>query len=341
MPLRYRIVDFAWADEYVPAFRTYLHYMASMNYLICATHGDGSAVDYVQLGRAVRSTPGCARMHTRSRPSRLYEKELRNAWFTEVALNMPRILGQPDLIPYSNHWATVMAYYIIHHGARAALAVRDGRLPARPGHDWLLRQVSDFARQRRVFPTPWGVLCLGHRGDWVYDGLPEGTPQECPSLLTAFRPEHAWPSLCKAPSTTRERAIEQAVEEWKRREKKRRIPKAERLRLSDAVPASTIFHFLFRLRLRSNYMDADAFATAIGMPDDALLFNQCLTNVVSSSMMVWETLICAMVGADELLKLANQAMRVTRTAQHTLGPRMPAWAAEAWPAGAEGIPYER
>jgi hypothetical protein len=279
-------------------------------------------------------------MRSRYRPAALYEKELRNAWFTEVALNIPTILDHPGLIPYSNHWATVMAYYVVHHGARAALAVRDGRLPARPGHDWLLRQMGDLASQRRVFPLPWGVLCLGHPGAWEYSGLPAGADQESPSLLADFRPEHAWPSFCKALSTTRERAIDQAVGEWKRREKKKRIPKAERLRLAEAVPGSTIFHFLFRLRLRSNYMDADAFATAIGMPNDAVLFNQCLTNLVSSSMMVWETLICAMVGVNELLKLAKQAIRVTRAAQHTLGPRMLAWPADAGPASAQDVRYE-
>jgi hypothetical protein len=76
-------------------------------------------------------------------------------------------------------------------------------------------------------------------------------------------------------------------------------------------------------------MDADTFATAVGMPKDALLFNESLTNVVSSSMMVWETLICAMVGVDDLLKLARQAIRIIPAARRTVGERMLAWSTAA------------
>jgi hypothetical protein len=264
-------------------------------------------------------------MEIRRRPSTLYEKELRNAWFTEVALNIPTILDQPDLIPYSNHWATVMAYYIVHHGARATFAARDGKLPTRVGHDWLLKQVSELTSERRVFPPPWSVACVGPEEDLQYIGLPGGADGEHASLLARFRPEYAWPWFRKALSTTRSRAIDQGIQEWKRREKKTRISRGERSRLGEAVPATTLFHFLFRLRLRSNYMDADAFAAAVGMPQDAHLFNRCLTNVVSSSMMVWETIICAMVGSEDLVRLAKQAIQLMPAAKNTVGQRMPAW----------------
>jgi hypothetical protein len=318
-------VDFDWADEHLSAFRTYMHYVRSFDHLICHYHGDGTTVDYPRLAAAVRSTPACAQMQIRHREPGLYEKELRNGWFTEVALNIPTILNEPDLIPYSNHWGTVMAYYVVHHGARAAIAVRDGGLPERPGHDWLLRQIGNMAAQRRAFPPPWGVICQGHQQALNYVGLPEGIDATCPSLLSQFQPEHAWPSFCKALSTTRNRAIERAVAEWRRHERKSRIPRAARLYVGEGVPATTIFHFLFRLRLRSNYMDADAFATAAGLPKQAHIFNRCLTNVVSSSMMVWETIICTMVGVDELARLATRAIQVMPAAASTVGQRMAAW----------------
>lgn len=325
MPLRIPIRPIVWADQQVPAFRTYLHYMEAVDHLIRALHGDGETVDYPRLANAVRSTPGCARMDTRQRSPALYEKELRNAWFTEVALNIPTIFDLPDLVPYSNHWATVMAYYVVHHGARAALAVRDGGLPARPRHDWLLKQVSELADQRRAFPLPWGVVCLGHEAAFRFVGLPDDADVECPRLVGGFDPKYAWGAFCKALATTRKKATDQAATEWKRRERKNRIPKAERFRLGDDLPPTTVFNFLFRLRLRSNYMDADAFAAAVGMPHDAHLFNRCLTTIVSSSMMVWETAICVMLGSEDLVRLARQAIRLMPAAENTVGQRMAGW----------------
>ena len=313
-------------ERHLKAFSTYLHYVRSLDYLICRYHGDGDEVDFAALTRSIRSKPAFSRIARRRRSPGLYEKQLKNAWFTEVALNIPAIFSSPsDQVPYFNHWATVMAYYVLHDGMRATIAVHDGRSTERTSHASLLNQVGAYLANSRVFPIPWGVTCTGPEGVYDYLGKPDDAATECGSLIGRFREEQAWPSFCRALATTRRDEIADAVRRWKDTHHRKHIGHSERLRTGEAVKPTTFLNFLRRLRVRSNYVDSDAFAAALGRLRDGVDFNRAIRNIVAGSMMLCETLIVAMAGESDIRRFAEWTTSRVEGARITLGKRMEFW----------------
>jgi len=315
-----------WQDEkHLQAFSVYLNYVRSFDHLIRCYHGDGEQVDFAALADAIRSTPGFGPDLRRERPADLYEKHLKNAWFTEVALNIPDIFTLPELVPYFNHWATVMAYYVVHHGVRAAIAVRDGQPTMTRSHQSLLNQAGAYLANSRVFPVPWSVVCTGHEGNYQYACRPDDATSECRSLLKQFEAEDAWPFFCKALATTRDRAIGERIDQWKRQQHRDRIRRSLRCTIGQAVQPTTFLNFLLRLRLRSNYLDSDAFAAALTRESDAADFNRSIRNIVAGSMMVCETLITAMAGDSDIRRIAGWTTSRIEGAKMTVGKRMTCW----------------
>ena len=315
-----------WQDEgHLQAFTVYLNYVRSFDHLICSHYGDGEEVDFAALADAIRSTPSFGPNLRRERSAELYEKHLKNAWFTEVALNIPDIFTLPELVPYFNHWATVMAYYVVHHGMRAAIAVRGGQPTMTRSHQSLLNQAGAYLANSRVFPVTWSVVCTGHEGDHQYACRPDDATSECRSLLKRFEAEDAWPFFCKALATTRDRAIGERIDQWKQQQHRTRIRRSLRCTIGQAVQPTTFLNFLLRLRLRSNYLDSDAFAAALTREGDAADFNRSIRNIVAGSMMVCETLITAMAGDSDIRRIAEWTTSRIEGAQMTVGRRMPYW----------------
>ena len=316
----------SWQDEqHLQAFTVYLNYVRSFDYLICSYHGDGEQIDLPALAHSIRSTPGFAHIARRQRPADLYEKQLKNAWLTEVALNIPDIFTLPDLVPYFNHWATIMAYYVLHHGMRATIAARDGQPTMTRSHQSLLNQAAAYLKNSPVFPVPWSVVCTEREGGYQFLSIPADAASQCGSLLKRFQPEDAWPSFCKALATTRDRAIKERVDQWKHQHDRKNIRRPLRWGIGQAVQPTTFLHFLRRLRIRSNYVDSDAFAAALRREAEATAFNRSIRNIVAGSMMVCETLIAGMTGDSDIRRIAQWTTSRIEGAQMTVGRRMPYW----------------
>jgi hypothetical protein len=313
-------------EKHLKAFSTYLYYARSLDHLICRYHGDSDEVDFRALARSIRSRPAFARIAQRRRSPDLYGKQLKNAWLTEVALNIPVLFkSAPDQVPYFNHWATVMAYYVLHDAMRATIAVHDGRSTERMSHASLLNQVAAYVTNSSVFPLPWAVTCTGPERAYKYTDKPDDAPTECGSLIGRFREEHAWPSFCKALATTRRDEITDAVRRWKKTNRRKNIGHSDRLLVGEAVKPTTFLNFLRRLRVRSNYVDSDAFAAALKREEDGADFNRSIRNIVAGSMMVCETLIVAMAGESDVRRFAEWTTSRVNAARLTVGKRMQFW----------------
>lgn len=315
-----RPVDFGLEEE-AKSFSTYNHYLTSYRYVLEGLYGNGDEV-LANLDNAVRSTTGFRNVEARERPQDLYEKALSNAWSTEAALYLPARLGGEELMPCANHWATIQAYYALYPLLRAFVAVRSGSEPV-PRHAWLLEQISETTTGQKLFPSPWNVVCQGHQKAYSFDGLPQGVGIHEFSTLSRPRPEDAWSSVCKALKTTRKGRIEDRVKDWKKAKGRKRIPRDERQQLGVTMKATTVFNFLYRFRIRSNYRDADAFAAGTLRPADAVHFNESLRLLVSTSMFVLELIIDAYLGAGCLERVAKRFLeRTPNMAEETLGKRL-------------------
>jgi hypothetical protein len=133
----------------------------------------------------------------------------------------------------------------------------------------VLHALADAAEQRLLFPPPWDLACIGYptAREAQFRGLPE-------AIIVG--PLHSWQradsdetlhtSLCMLLRTTRARTFEKRKADWRKRNKKAGVPTAIAHDLAETLPPTTFFDFLWRLRVRSDYRDIDAFIPGANSP---------------------------------------------------------------------------
>jgi len=245
----------------------------------------------------VRQTTACAQYRRIQANKELDEvgvhKLMRNAWFTELQLQMAAQAA--ELIPYSNHWAPVQLYYSVYLLLRAWFVASGQDVGA--NHASALRNASSDIRQRQsLYPSPWSLCVLGdpEKQTTEYLGLPDGV------VITQVNSQRHtppfWDSFAMFLRTTRKRQVSRSIDEWKSKRKKQRIDKSQRAQLVNSLPPTSLFNALYRLRIRSNYEDADAFLLSIENDAEAIEFHQAIRSVGWYTLLLLELLVAARVG---------------------------------------------
>jgi hypothetical protein len=98
--------------------------------------------------------------------------------------------------------------------------------------------------------------------------------------------------------TTRARTFEKRKADWRKRNKKAGVPATVANELAEKLPPTTFFDFLWRLRVRSDYRDIDAFIPGGGQHYHAVEFRQALTTITSSTLALFEGLIAHSSGPE-------------------------------------------
>jgi hypothetical protein len=122
-------------------------------------------------------------------------------------------------------------------------------------------------------------------------------------------PETVWDSLQMFLGTTRDRQIDERKEVWRKEVGRKRVPSAEAMRICRDLPATTMFSILWRLRKRSDYIDADTFLEGVDSEIGAQLFNDSIARLVHATMAVFETIIVAYVGQQVYGEAADRFLR--------------------------------
>lgn len=235
---------------------------------------------------------------------------LRNGWATEVLLNAPRTLGD-DLVTFANLWTPVQAYYAVFNGITALSHVVTTNPPH--GHVRLLSWAATAAGSPQApFVTPWTARVGGAPGSWTYHDLGPYPINEKISNLVA-------PSVSNAPSllamglrTTRSTQIEEHRDGWLKGltttagKPRVNLPRAELLRRAGTMRPTTLFDLLWRLRIRSNYQEGDAFLSGPLSPSDAADFHNALCTIVGATLLTVEIFLAHHVGATTLEACARK-----------------------------------
>jgi hypothetical protein len=229
---------------------------------------------------------------------------LRNAWATEVLLNAPRTLGD-DLVTFANLWTPVQAYYAVFNGITALAHVATASPPH--GHVRLLSWAATAAGGPQApFVTPWTARVGGAPGAWTYHDLGPGRVNEKISNLVAPTVANAPSLLAMGLRTTRRDQIEDHRDGWKKGlttaagKPRENLPRAVLLKKSGEMRATTLFDLLWRLRIRSNYEEGDAFLTGPLSPSDAADFHNALCAIVGATLLTVEIFLAHHVGAAAL-----------------------------------------
>jgi hypothetical protein len=160
--------------------------------------------------------------------------------------------------------------------------------------------------------TPWAARVTGCPDHWGYPGFADETINEQISNLSR-------PSAANAPSllalglrTTRAGQAEAAKEDWKKALPKTRagkprqnIPKATRMARITEMRPTTLFDLLWRLRVRANYQESDAFLSGLATPDEAADFHAAFCDIVAATLLTVEIYVAHRVGKPALLRVAE------------------------------------
>ena len=265
-------------------FRTYYNYLLALN--SCLPKNDSEAIEII---RDVSMSDACRSIQVRkSNHNKDIEKRLRIAWMNEISLNQSG--SNEDCIPYANQWVCVQAYYSLYAALRAffisiGVSVLDT-------HTESLRTISEQIKCRPgLFPFPWKILCLGDPEQRIYEGISGGNINHGHSPLEKIHKENATDSIAKFLKTTRTKIAKKKIIEWKRQNKTKRILASHKERVLANLYATSLFDGMYRLRIRSNYEDADIFFHSVMNNKQAFEFYDSLRNLTSNGLLTLEFLL--------------------------------------------------
>lgn len=223
-----------------------------------------------------------------SKPAACGDAELRsvllNAWSSELAL-YDVDLDNAERLWLANQWAQVKSYYATSRAATAWLLARNGNAPE--NHTKLLRAISADITGMQLYPSPWSLCCSMRHPNPSYLGFPAEPGWISNLSASADRYDRTAMML----RTTREREVERLVEAVKKRERRKKARKGEHQRQDDALTATTVFDFTWRMRTRSNYGDPAMFYVGTLSADRARDYAVALRTFTSATMFLFEAMV--------------------------------------------------
>ncbi|GAC1517977.1 MAG: hypothetical protein NVS1B12_07930 [Acidimicrobiales bacterium] len=252
-------------------------------------------------------------------------RSLTIAWGTELLLALSgRYIFEDEVVRLANNWAVVQAYYILYH-ATQALVVAKG-FPRPDSHPKTQNQFISLWVDRPLDLSPWSL------------GASSGeTWRNCPTGKAIDRGVHVWTACtpttqlslaAKAYRTTRDDTVTEVVErlrQQKRTERRKawlaeegnRLAKGRKPRIEPSWPKPqlsaaersvaeskvrnhSLIHYLYRLRIKTNYVDSAMFTD--GPSDDASssTVHRDLRYLAGASLLVHELHIAQLVGPSRL-----------------------------------------
>jgi len=287
------------------SFRTYKHYLLAYAYLL-----DLECPTYESI---VQRTTEVQR-NTNADIERI-KGLLFNAWNSEMLLNLPKYLSV-DFVKFSNHWSPVQSYYAIYLSLRSLMVAKN--MQTHGDHTATLKDcVSNLISGQKLIPHPWNIVATTNGYENVgCEALPEINSQEDPSLFSK-NIDKLKASACMFVRTTRDRMIEEQVRVWKvsnplnSAKKRLKLPAGKRNEISIAVRSASIFDALYRLRLRSNYKDADMFLLGSDSTQ-AQIYLDALTKITDKTLMMLELYISQSMGKSVFKEAGREYLERTK-----------------------------
>lgn len=288
-------------DEQQSRFVTYLNYLEALRrYLSEETWRPAHQI------ASLRSGPSFRRLQRNTDVNKsAVSKYLRNSWATELQLRAPT--SNPEILGVANHWATVQLYYAVYLSLRALFIAANREVAT--NHRAALRTIAaDVEKRSGLFPLPWKVCCKGGAMSSSAEFLciPKDVEVREISNLSSVGRDEFWSSYAMLLRTTRKRQIDERADQWKHQHKKKRLKKGGRIEIAENLHPTTLFDFLYRLRIRSNYSDADSFIETLDDGESAQRFNSSLIRICWCSCLILEAQTCEYVGRKAFGELVDE-----------------------------------
>jgi len=238
MELSYKTTGYPFKEEEFK-FETYRFYLHCIMKYLTATYGDWQlfAGQAINIAGKFKKLPNCDNTHL--------ERYLKIAWNTEY-LACENQSSDVHIIRINNQWKPIQIYYAIYAAGETLSYLIDGSKSN--GHKKCLRKLSDFFVNHGL--SPWNYAYDGYRGKSNNSHFSVNFPQKLviPDSNLQRRGIQPIQMIAKCLKAEHYHRVDDDFQKRKGVYKYKFNPHY-----------TTILHFLYRLRIKSNYKDADIF----------------------------------------------------------------------------------
>jgi hypothetical protein len=326
-PIKTLFFTIRMARDPAAEFKTHANYLRAFAHLTCG--GSGFQIEYSSLAqRVVDSGLLYQRADVADADLEQVRKSLSNAWGTEYLLLVGETVGQDnELVALANNWSVVQAYYVGYHAIQALSVAK--KFPRPESHTTTQNQYHNLWN-RRTHLAPWTLAATN-------DGY------RVPERVQIDEKLHAWSRCssgtcfslaCKVLRTTRESVVGDALirrreakrrlrrQNWQREDRERlaqgrrprrggppdslpRLTRREKEEVRAGVRGATLLDYLYRLRIKTNYIDSDMFTDGPSHGDESWQVRTDICSIVKGTMLVHELMLANAVGRERIAAWAS------------------------------------
>lgn len=214
------------------------------------------------------------------------ERYLRIAWNTEFLLTID--YGDPEITRINNQWTPIQAYYSIYSGLEALSYGVNGSHTS--SHVKALSKCSDFLIDIGI--SPWDKAFLGYRGKDNNSHIPINFPENI--IIPHNLQRHGVKPIEMIAKFLKVEHAHRVDDKWKSKKESGCYKY-----MYDPKP-TTLLHFMYRLRVKSNYEEVDTFVTEA--PERIIIeFAQSLRTITTWSLALIEILLLRRFGKGKII----------------------------------------
>ena len=250
----------SWDDaitESKAAIKTYSNYNAAWclrTQQSCSLGGEQSRLGTFQK---LKSSPHC--------DLEAVKRHLQRGHLTLRLIQQIPADEMPEFAMASALWLPVQTYYAVH-GFGLALLAATGSAGSLPRTHGAFMKVASKRIVDRLFPKPFSAVLRGGYDQWKHlPGELTGIPDRRVDIRPGLNLERADEATSEAHiaqclDTTRRRLIEGKLQDVRTKAQKSgkrraRLSSQQQARIADSVGPTTVFDYLYRVRIKSNYED--------------------------------------------------------------------------------------
>lgn len=288
-------------EELSHRFTVHRNYLGSIELLTGTLygHGEDQVQQLVDTQRGLRAFTRTQRRKATPADIAEVRRLLAISWASETQLRLADF-GGDSLVRYANAWTPVQAYYAVYMSIHAWL-VTAGMGGLVDDHTSTLRTVSSLLVTSGLLPHPFQVTCVGcpELGQRQIRGTPaKANINDHFENLAGPIIEDFYPRLAKMLETTRDLRLARLRKEWLRQNDRKNMPRAAKLTVAGRLHPTTMFDYLWRLRVRANYGDVSTFLMS-GVEDRSHgAFHSGLVSLASSLCLLIQSLIVQRIGPE-------------------------------------------
>jgi hypothetical protein len=235
-------------------------------------------------------------------------KLLWNSWSTEYAYNLGTQLNNDDYYKFALHWNFPQAYYSVY---LAMTAFHETQGIANDNHDSSINKFGNSVKDQH-YPRAISFHSLGLHNEFRYNCLDtfKNIPNYYYGLKRIDSLDDAQTQIALFLKTTRINNAVHKREKLKGKDSKKFLNGKSELRkrfnkehwdlIYQSMPVTTILNLLYRLRIKANYHDVEAFIHA---EIDFRTFHECLGGIIEYLNFVHESYIVKVIGNEEYEKI--------------------------------------